>query len=89
MGIRGTVGDNIRRFRLERGVSQESLALDAEIDRTYVSGLERGKRNPSVELLEKIGAVLGVTVAELVTPHKPTKQKNLIRGVHASVKRSR
>ena len=48
------VARNIRRLRVARGLSQEALAVDAEIDRTYVSRLERGLENPSVAVLERL-----------------------------------
>ena len=43
MMIERVVGQNVRRIRLERGVSQEALAYDAEIDRSYLGSLERGE----------------------------------------------
>lgn len=54
------VGANIRRFRKERGLSQESLALNAELDLRYLGGIERGEHNPTVDLLGRIAAVLDV-----------------------------
>jgi transcriptional regulator with XRE-family HTH domain len=48
MSLGGIVARNIRRLRLERGLTQEALAVDAGIDRTYVSRLERGLENPTV-----------------------------------------
>lgn len=49
---------NLRRIRTERGVSQEALAVDAEIDRTYVSRLERGMENPTVSVLSRLSTAL-------------------------------
>ncbi len=49
---------NLRRLRVARGQSQEALAADAGIDRTYVSRLERGLENPTVAVLEKLGGAL-------------------------------
>jgi transcriptional regulator with XRE-family HTH domain len=54
MSLGRIVARNIRRLRLERGLSQEALAVDAGIDRTYVSRLERGLENPTVAVLEKL-----------------------------------
>jgi transcriptional regulator with XRE-family HTH domain len=52
------VAHNIRKLRVRRGLSQESLAVDAGIDRTYVSRLERGIENPTVAVLERLAAAL-------------------------------
>lgn len=58
------IGARIRELRNQQGISQEKLALKAEIDRTYLAGVERGKRNPSIKSLEKILNALGVTFHE-------------------------
>lgn len=55
---------NLRRLRLLRGVSQENLAVDAGIDRTYVSRLERDMENPTVAVLETLAVALGVGIGE-------------------------
>lgn len=60
MDVRVRVGRNLRRYRRARGVSQEELADLCELDRTYVSGIERGLRNPTVVVLERLANVLGV-----------------------------
>jgi transcriptional regulator with XRE-family HTH domain len=52
------VGANIRRFRKECGLSQESLALSADLDLRYLGGIERGEHNPTVDLLGRIAEVL-------------------------------
>jgi transcriptional regulator with XRE-family HTH domain len=54
------VAANIRRLRLERGFTQEQLAHECELDLTYIGGIERGCRNPSVKVLSKLAAALGV-----------------------------
>jgi transcriptional regulator with XRE-family HTH domain len=54
------VGMNVRRLRRDRGLTQERLALDASIDLTYLGGIERGRRNPSVAVLGRLASVLGV-----------------------------
>jgi transcriptional regulator with XRE-family HTH domain len=59
------VARNIRRLRVGRGLSQEALAVDAEIDRTYVSRLERGLENPSVAVLERLAKALSANIEEL------------------------
>lgn len=58
---------NIRRLRVGRGLSQEALAVDAGIDRTYVSRLERGLENPSVAVLDKLATALRATIPDLFT----------------------
>ncbi|MGC4250755.1 MAG: helix-turn-helix transcriptional regulator [Sphingobium sp.] len=63
---RGIVGMNVRRFRQRAQLTQEQLAFAAEIDLTYVGGIERGKRNPSVLVLVRIAAALGTEPAELL-----------------------
>jgi transcriptional regulator with XRE-family HTH domain len=59
------VGLNVRRIRKERGLTQERVALESEIDLTYLGGIERGRRNPSVAVVGRIAAVLGVHPREL------------------------
>ena len=61
------VARNIRRLRLARELSQEMLAVDAGIDRTYVSRLERGLENPSVAVLEKLARALASNIEEFFT----------------------
>lgn len=63
---RGIVGMNVRRFRQRAQMTQEQLAFAAEIDLTYVGGIERGKRNPSVLVLVRIAMALGTEPAELL-----------------------
>lgn len=60
------VGLNIRQSRKEKGMSQESLALAADLDRSYVGGVERGERNIAVVNLKKIADALKVSVSQLV-----------------------
>jgi transcriptional regulator with XRE-family HTH domain len=55
---------NLRRLRSEREISQERLAADAEVDRAYVSELERKRGNPTVDLLDKLAATLQVPLSE-------------------------
>lgn len=49
---------------MQRGISQENLAVDAEIDRTYVSRLERGLENPTIGVLERMASVLEVEITQ-------------------------
>lgn len=55
------VGKRIRELRSEQGLSQEKLALRAELDRTYIAGVEQGKRNLSIKSLEKIIIALNIS----------------------------
>lgn len=66
MDLVGRLGANVRRLRLERGLSQEELAFAADMKRSYLSDLERGTRNPSVRALERLADALGVEAAALV-----------------------
>ena len=65
MDIRKRIGWNLRRLRKERGITQEDFATDSGFDRGYISGVERGVRNPSVLVLERIAKALEVDVGEL------------------------
>jgi transcriptional regulator with XRE-family HTH domain len=62
---RDLVGWNVRRVRVLKGVSQERLAFDAGIDRSYLGGMERGEANPTVDVLDRIAGTLGVSLGEL------------------------
>lgn len=66
MDIRRRVGLNVRRFRVQRGLSQEQLAFDCGLHRTYVSGVERGIRNPTVLVLVQLAKSLGVAPGRLL-----------------------
>ena len=56
----------VRRFRLKIGISQEALADRAEIHRTYIGGIERGERNPTLTMIHRLAVALEVTPAELL-----------------------
>lgn len=62
------VARNLRRLRVEVGISQEALAVDAGIDRTYVSRLERSLENPSVAVLERLALALNADIRDLLDP---------------------
>ncbi len=70
MDIRKTVGLNLKQLRQEAGLSQEDLAWEADLHRTYISGVERGIRNPTVTVLMKIADALQVEPGELLRPVK-------------------
>jgi transcriptional regulator with XRE-family HTH domain len=59
---------NVKAARKALDLSQEALALETEIDRTYISGVERGKRNPSLTLIVKLAKRLRTTPGKLLTP---------------------
>ena len=65
MDIRRRVGRNIKAVREEKGWSQEELAERAQLHRTYVSGVERGVRNPTLTVLERFAGALKVTIGSL------------------------
>ena len=60
-----SLGEQVRHLRKLRGISQEELALRADVDRTYISQIERGIGNPSILVLLRIGTVLKVSLTEL------------------------
>ncbi|MCC6948640.1 MAG: helix-turn-helix transcriptional regulator [Bradyrhizobiaceae bacterium] len=62
-----TLAANVRQARKAVGLSQEELALEAEVDRTYVSQVERGKRNITIVVLARLARALKTTPATLVT----------------------
>ena len=64
MDIKLKVGQRIKVLRKEIGLSQEALALKAEVDRTYVTDIENGRRNVSVEILERLIKALEVSFAD-------------------------
>jgi transcriptional regulator with XRE-family HTH domain len=68
MDMRRLVGENVRRIRLSRGVTQEVLAERSGHPQQYVSDLERGLRNPTVVTLFEIAQALDTTPAALLTP---------------------
>ena len=61
---RARVAWNLRRIRTERKISQENLAVDAGVDRTYESGIERQDFNPTVDVLERLAEALSVDISE-------------------------
>ena len=66
MDIRTRLGHNVRRLREAKGWSQEAYADEAGIHRTYVSDIERGRRNPTITVVEKLAKPLGVTPGRLL-----------------------
>lgn len=72
MDVRKTIGWNLRRLRVEQALSQERLALEAGIDRSYIGRVERGMENVTVSTLEAVSVVLNVHVSELFEVVDPT-----------------
>ncbi|RYY22691.1 MAG: XRE family transcriptional regulator [Sphingomonadales bacterium] len=64
--VRSILARNLRLARNEAGISQEELADLAGVDRTYVSGIERGIRNPSIEIVARFAMTLGTTASQLL-----------------------
>ncbi len=69
-GPNALLGARVRTLRLAHGWSQEELGARCGLDRTYVSGVERGVRNPTVSVLAALAAGLGVDIADLFNDEK-------------------
>ncbi len=70
MDVHKRIGWNLRRLRKDREITQEDFATDSGFDRGYISGVERGVRNPSVKVLVRIANSLKVDVVELFDAEK-------------------
>lgn len=66
MNVHDRLSRNLRRLRHAKSWSQEELAHQADLHRTYVSDLERARRNPSIEVIERLAAALEVKLGELL-----------------------
>ena len=64
---RAILAKNVRRLRLQKSMTQEELAFAAEIDLTYMGGIERGKRNPSLLVMGRIAEALSVPLWKLIS----------------------
>jgi len=60
------VGERIRDFRIEAGLSQEKLSFECNLDRTYIGSVERGERNIALINLNKLAKALSVSISELL-----------------------
>jgi transcriptional regulator with XRE-family HTH domain len=92
--ICSALGKRVKECRHATDKSQETLAFDAHVDRTYISAIERGAANPSVETLANICHALGVTLAELFEPLKhvsmaPTGERRANAAMPPEIKRKR
>ncbi|UNK78831.1 helix-turn-helix domain-containing protein [Sphingopyxis granuli] len=76
---RKLVGQNLKRVRVAQAVSQEQLAFDAGVDRSYLGGIERGEENPSVDTLEKIARILSIELLEFFQPVDGAGQQQGLR----------
>ena len=66
MEVRKRVGRNLKKYRKAKGLSQEALALECGLHRTYISGVERGVRNPTVVVLEQLAKPLDLPTWRLL-----------------------
>ena len=66
MEIRDVFAQNLKALRKAKGLSQEELAHKAEIDRTYISALERNVYNASIDVVDRLAVVLGVEASDLL-----------------------
>ena len=81
MNGRALVAWNLRRIRVSRGLSQERLAHEAEVDRSYVGGLERQEENPTVDVLDRLAKMLEVPISEFFRiPRKGAMPPKPLRG---------
>lgn len=63
------VGKNVRSLRVAKGMTQERLAFAADLDLTYIGGIERGRRNPSLLAMARIAHALDASLADLIAIH--------------------
>lgn len=68
MDMRKLVGRNTARIRQEKGLTQEALAEKSGLSQQYISGLENGKRNPTIVTIYELASALGVSHVDLVQP---------------------
>ena len=68
MGLEQVFGINVRRLRKARGLTQEALAHEVEIDVSYLGQIERGERNPTLSVVERFAAALGALPPDLLRP---------------------
>ena len=75
MDARRCLAWNLRKWRVQRGLSQEQLAVDAEVNRTYVSSVERGQENPTIEILERLARTLSIELSALFAIPGPKERE--------------
>lgn len=64
------VGDNIKNLRKEKGLQQKQIAIELGIDQSNYNKIENGKREPSIDLLNKLAGLFGVSVDDILNPGK-------------------
>lgn len=89
MKARDLVAWNLRRLRVAQGLAQELLAVDAGVDRTFISKVERGLANPTVTILEQLSDALGVSIVEFFATVKggASRPRKLASGRRSAPKR--
>lgn len=65
MDIKKKFGKKVKLLRIEKGWSQEKLALNADLDRTYIPSIEKGDRNVSITVIEKIADAFKLSISDL------------------------
>jgi transcriptional regulator with XRE-family HTH domain len=83
--IIGVVAANIRDARKAAGLSQEELALEAEVDRTYISQVERGKRNITIVVLHRLALAMRTTASKLMSDSRALAKDVKVRGPNLGV----
>jgi transcriptional regulator with XRE-family HTH domain len=81
MDLREVFAWNLRRLRAERGISQDTLAYDAKVSRSYLSQLEKGAFYASLKILGRIAEALSVEPAELLKMPSKQRGRGLFRGI--------
>ncbi len=89
MDMRKLVGRNVRRIRLEKCLTQEEFAEKSGFTQQYLSGLERGYRNPTIVSLYEIALALGVEHVALVTPDVVASEEEARRPKHGGAEAAR
>ncbi|WP_158916059.1 helix-turn-helix domain-containing protein [Caulobacter sp. S45] len=75
MDMRRLVGRNVKRFRLDRGLTQEQFAVRSGFSQQYLSDLERGQRNPTVVTLYELAQALDTTPVDLIIPDEEAESR--------------
>ena len=78
--LRAALGQRAKDLREQRAWSQEELAERASLDTTFISGIERGKRNPGLNSLNRLASALGVTLPALVSDLRQPRHHEVRRG---------
>lgn len=67
MNITKVFGENLKKIRIKKGITQEKLSVLSKLHRTYISDIERGNKNLSLKNIEKLSRALGVDIKEFFT----------------------